>query len=211
MEERRKHLLTAREATEYLRISLATLNRIEKEGALVPFRTPGGHRRYSLAMLNEYLERSRQRFSPISSLTKHAENAQGDRRSDNTVRILVVDNEPETVKLIIGALREDSDAYEFASASNDYEVGVQVAAFKPHLIILSIVRPDINGFEVCREIKGDPETAHIRIVGVVGVAEDGQIEEILRCGADDCLIKPLQVEELQRSVRYLTSSHARAD
>jgi len=52
-------LLKAREAAEYLRISLFTLNRIERRGMLTPFRTPGGHRRYSLDMLNEYLEEHR--------------------------------------------------------------------------------------------------------------------------------------------------------
>lgn len=52
----RLELLKAREAAEYLRISLFTLNRIERKGALTPFRTPGGHRRYSIGMLNAYLE-----------------------------------------------------------------------------------------------------------------------------------------------------------
>ena len=52
----RKIILTAREAADYLRISLFTLSRIEREGLLNPFRTPGGHRRYSLEMLNRYLE-----------------------------------------------------------------------------------------------------------------------------------------------------------
>jgi excisionase family DNA binding protein len=52
-------LLTAKEAAEYLRISVFTLGRMDKQGLLVPFRTPGGHRRYSLEMLDEYLERSR--------------------------------------------------------------------------------------------------------------------------------------------------------
>ena len=52
----RMELLKAREAAEYLRISLFTLNRIERQGALTPFRTPGGHRRYSIGMLNAYLE-----------------------------------------------------------------------------------------------------------------------------------------------------------
>jgi excisionase family DNA binding protein len=65
--EHRKRLLTAREAAEYLSISLATLNRMDREGQLVPFRTPGGHRRYSLAMLNEYLESSRRRSSAATS------------------------------------------------------------------------------------------------------------------------------------------------
>jgi hypothetical protein len=52
-------LLVAREASEYLHVSLFTLSRIEKEALLVPFRTPGGDRRYSLEMLNEYLEHTR--------------------------------------------------------------------------------------------------------------------------------------------------------
>jgi len=58
-------LLKAREAAEYLRVSLFTLNKIERIGMLTPFRTPGGHRRYSVDMLNQYLEQNRfrtQRF-----------------------------------------------------------------------------------------------------------------------------------------------------
>ena len=57
MEE--KTVLTAKESAEYLRISTFTLRKIEQMGLIVPYRTPGGHRRYSLEMLNEYLEKSR--------------------------------------------------------------------------------------------------------------------------------------------------------
>jgi hypothetical protein len=52
-------LLTAKEAARFLHISLFTLNKIERQGSIVPFRTPGGHRRYSMAMLQEYLQTSR--------------------------------------------------------------------------------------------------------------------------------------------------------
>jgi excisionase family DNA binding protein len=62
MEDRR--LLTAKEAAGYLRISLFTLRKIEQQGSLIPYRTPGGHRRYSVDMLNDYLEESR--FMPIA-------------------------------------------------------------------------------------------------------------------------------------------------
>ena len=57
-------LLTARDAVEYLGISLSTLNRVEKQGLLVPFRTPGGHRRYAQYMLDEYLETTRRMPEP---------------------------------------------------------------------------------------------------------------------------------------------------
>lgn len=48
-------LMTAREAAQYLRVSLSTLHRMERNGQLKPLRTPGGHRRYTLEMLNECL------------------------------------------------------------------------------------------------------------------------------------------------------------
>ena len=54
-----KQLLTAREAAKYLRISLFTLRKVEQQGLVIPYRTPGGHRRYSVDMLNAYLENSR--------------------------------------------------------------------------------------------------------------------------------------------------------
>jgi excisionase family DNA binding protein len=57
MEEKR--LLTAKEAAAFMRVSLFTLRKIEQQGLIVPYRTPGGHRRYGLQMLTEYLEKSR--------------------------------------------------------------------------------------------------------------------------------------------------------
>jgi putative resolvase len=59
MGETDRKLLNSREAARYLGISLNTLYRMEKGGLLRPFRTPGGHRRYPLTMLDAYLERSR--------------------------------------------------------------------------------------------------------------------------------------------------------
>jgi excisionase family DNA binding protein len=59
MRNRSNRILTAKQAVLYLGISLSTLNRIEKQGLLVPYRTPGGHRRYDTKMLDEYLEATR--------------------------------------------------------------------------------------------------------------------------------------------------------
>jgi excisionase family DNA binding protein len=56
---KRVGLMTAKEAAKYLRVSQFTLDKIERTGGLVPYRTPGGHRRYSVRMLNQYLNNSR--------------------------------------------------------------------------------------------------------------------------------------------------------
>ncbi len=68
-------ILTAKEAAEYLRVSLYTLRKMEKGGSLMPFRTPGGHRRYSLKMLDEYLEKSRKpsRRQRVKNLASESE------------------------------------------------------------------------------------------------------------------------------------------
>ena len=52
-------LLTAKEAAAFLRVSVNTLGRMEQRGLIVPYRTPGGHRRYTIAMLRSYLEGTR--------------------------------------------------------------------------------------------------------------------------------------------------------
>ncbi len=57
--DRKKFRMTARQAAGYLGVSLVTLRKMEREEELVPFRTPGGHRRYSLEMLEEYVESKR--------------------------------------------------------------------------------------------------------------------------------------------------------
>lgn len=59
MARKRVSLMTAREAAKYLRVSQFTLDKIERSGGLVPYRTPGGHRRYNIRMLNQYLNNSR--------------------------------------------------------------------------------------------------------------------------------------------------------
>jgi len=62
--DRRKFRMTARQAAEYLGVSLVTLRKMEKGGELVPFRTPGGHRRYSLEILEEYAQSKRRSTAP---------------------------------------------------------------------------------------------------------------------------------------------------
>jgi excisionase family DNA binding protein len=61
MAEHNERLLTAKEAVSYLGISLSTLHKVERQGLLLPFRTPGGHRRYDRGMLDEYLQATRRR------------------------------------------------------------------------------------------------------------------------------------------------------
>lgn len=74
-------MLTTKEAAEYVGVSVLTLYRTEKTGALVPYRTPGGHRRYSIEMLEEYLENSREQTN-VSARKARSRTAKGGRELD---------------------------------------------------------------------------------------------------------------------------------
>ena len=76
-------LLNAREAAQYLRVSLFTLSRIEKGGGLIPFRTPGGHRRYSMRMLHDYLEDSRNSWNHKNHAAQHQEREASEASSED--------------------------------------------------------------------------------------------------------------------------------
>jgi excisionase family DNA binding protein len=124
-------LLTAKEAAKYLRISLFTLSRIEKEALLVPFRTPGGHRRYSRDMLDAYLECSRAR--PTGSQK----------------RILVVDDREEAVDLLTNTL----SSYRFCRAGDSLMVGVQLSEFNPHMILVNRSMSGLDASALCRQLE----------------------------------------------------------
>jgi len=66
-------------------------------------------------------------------------------------RILIVDDDPIIVETLVQALEEEEYDYEIISASDGFEAGLQVVHFKPHLLILDIMMPDIKGYDVCKK------------------------------------------------------------
>ena len=147
-------LLTAREAAEYLHVSIFTLGKMEKEGLLSPFRTPGGHRRYSLRMLNDYLERSRLRGSCTAGRDK---------------RVLLVD-EPGRIDSLIQAL---GGGYRIASASDPFQIGLRLAEFAPSLVIINIATPHIEGPELCQQVKREKSDLKVLALGPGGEPPPG--------------------------------------
>jgi len=140
-------LLTAKEAAQHLHVSLFTLGRIEKEGLLVPFRTPGGHRRYSLEMLGDYLEHSR---SPSPQ---------------PQARILIVDDGKETAESLARALPRCN----FATAEDELHVGIKLAEFKPDLVLVNSTMRHVDGQGLCRRLNG--QNQHPRALPFNGKAE----------------------------------------
>ena len=77
---------------------------------------------------------------------------------------------------------------------------MKVAEVQPHLILLDIMMPKVSGFEVCKQLKGDPATRGIMILMVTALNELGDVERAVDAGTDDFLSKPVNKVELLKRV-----------
>ena len=103
---------------------------------------------------------------------------------------------------VVDFLSLDGD-YELASAADGFEAGLRTATFRPDLLILDLVMPNMDGFRVCEAIRTSPDTRHIRILVVTGYPDQENIDRALRSGADCCMAKPFAVRELKQKVAEL--------
>jgi DNA-binding response OmpR family regulator len=110
-------------------------------------------------------------------------------------KVLLVDDDPDLVDLINKAL-EDDGRFEVRIAGNGFDAGMMVKEYRPDMIVLDVMLPDINGKEVCHRVRADNTLEDVRIICISGMIEEDKIQELKLSGADDFLHKPFMVEEL---------------
>lgn len=183
-----KQVFTTGEAAEICKVSQQTIIRCFDSGRLHGFRVPGSRfRRIPRAELIRFM---RENSIPTDIL------------EPGRKRILVVDDEPEIVSLFTDVLGDD-DRFEIECAQNGYDAGLLTESFRPHLIILDYMLPDINGDLVCRRIREKPELADTRIIFVSGVVGRDAVDKLMEAGADDFIKKPFDIESLIERVEEL--------
>ena len=117
------------------------------------------------------------------------------------VKLLIVDDEEKNIKLLKGMLKTEN--YHLYGASNGKEALKLVADISPALILLDVMMPGIDGFEVCRRLKQDEKTRVIPIVMVTLLTEKEHHIRAMEAGADDFLSKPVDQTELIVRVKSL--------
>lgn len=126
----------------------------------------------------------------------------GSRPRVDSGKVLIVDDDPSNVEVMIRMMR----GFGYATATvADGEAALEaVGRERPDVVLLDVNMPVLNGFEVCRRLKGDPATRLIPVVLLTSIAEVGDRVQGLDAGADDFLAKPFIAAELKARVRSLT-------
>jgi DNA-binding response OmpR family regulator len=106
-----------------------------------------------------------------------------------------VDDDLELVELITDVLERDG-RFEVKSVNNGFDAGMMVKDYRPDMIVLDVMLPDINGKEVCQRVRSDKEMDDVRIICISGMVEEDKVSELRAAGADDFMHKPFEVERL---------------
>src|SRR5215813_5817439 len=118
-----------------------------------------------------------------------------------TARVLVVDDILSNVKLLEAKLT--AEYFDVVTAFNGLECLAKVAETAPDIVLLDVMMPGMDGFEVCRRIKSNPKTAHVPVVMVTALDQPSDRVAGLEAGADDFLTKPVDDSALFARVRSL--------
>ncbi|RKY09314.1 MAG: regulator [Planctomycetota bacterium] len=183
--EKIKDLLTTGEAAEICSVSQQTIIRCFDSGRLEGFRIPGSRfRRIPRESLIKFM---RENHMPLNNVET------GKRK------ILIVDDDDEIVELMVDVLSRDG-RFEIKTASSGYDAGIMTEQFRPDLVILDYMLPDINGNIVCRAIRRNRQLQNIRIIIVSGVVNAGEIKDLLDAGAEEFIRKPFDIVELVEKI-----------
>ncbi len=114
-------------------------------------------------------------------------------------RVLIADDNPQGVELLEAFLAETD--YEVTTAADGEETLDKVRQWQPDLILLDIMMPKISGFEVCKQVRSNPETSEMAILMITALDQPADIDRAVEVGADDFLTKPINKTELLLRVK----------
>ena len=192
---REKKMFTTGEAAALCKVSQQTIIRCFDAGRLQGFRVPGS--KFRRIPRDELIRFMRSNGIPLDAL-------EGGKK-----RILVVDDDPRIVALFEDLLNRDG-RFEVKSAMTGYDAGLLTEGFRPDLIILDYMLPDINGNVVCQRLRSRAEFKSTRVLCVSGVIEEKEVAGLMRAGADAFLQKPFNIGALMGKINELLELDATA-
>jgi CheY-like chemotaxis protein len=123
-------------------------------------------------------------------------------------RVLVVDDDEQFSLFLKEVLEDLPEVSAVALAPSGYAAGNMIPRFKPDAILLDLMMPGVDGFEVCRLVKQDMETRFIRVIAMSGYCSEENRQAIIKAGAETCLAKPFTIDQLQEALGLITEGTA---
>ena len=177
------NLLTSSEVGHLLQVNPSSVKKWVDDGLLEAFRTPGGHRRIRAIDL-------------LAFLTRHRMPIPVELQDVGRRRVLLVDDDQAQLNALSRSFKRHAERIETISVNNGIDALVLVGSFHPHIVVLDVYMPDIDGLEVCMRLKKRSETRDVQVIIVSGGMTPAVERKALEAGAVRCLPKPIDTQAL---------------
>lgn len=183
-----KTVFTTGEAAKICKVSQQTIIRCFDSGQLKGFRVPGS--RFRRIPRDQLFSFMRENGIPTDAL------------DSGRRKLLIVDDDVDLVDLLVDHFERDG-RFDVRSVNNGFGAGMQIKEFRPDLVVLDVMLPDINGMEVCQLVRRDKAMDDVKIVCISGMVEEDKIQKLREAGANDFMKKPFDVDTLMARVCQL--------
>jgi len=185
MSSKIKDVLTTGEVAKICNVAPRTVSKWFDSGALRGYRIPGSKDRR--IPLNQLIRFMKQHGMPLNGLMTGA------------TRVLIVDDEADIVE-VLEKILEDEAKYEVEVARGGFEAGLIAEKFRPHVMLLDLHLADIDGKEVARQVKSNPDLQLTKVIAMSGKMSDEEAKGVLATGFDGFLKKPFHVRQVIEAI-----------
>ncbi len=176
-------ILSSHQVGIILQMNPSSINKWVNDGRIHAFRTPGGHRRIKAVDL-------------LAFLSKHAIPVPAPLISAAKRRVLVVDDDKKQLNAVERLFKPFDHRVDVVLVDNAIDAMVMVGAWKPHMVILDVFMPNLDGLEVCRRLRALEETSQIITVAMTGQLTPELEKQAKQAGARRVVAKPVAVADL---------------
>jgi excisionase family DNA binding protein len=180
-----KDVLTTGEVAKICNVAPRTVSKWFDSGALHGYRIPGSKDRR--IPLNQLIRFMKQHGMPLNGLMT------------GSSRVLIVDDEQDIVE-VLEKILEDEAKYEVEVAKGGFAAGITADKFRPHVILIDMHLRDIDGREVARQVKNNPDLQLTKVIAMSGKMTDDEAKGLMASGFDGFLRKPFHVPQVIEAI-----------
>jgi excisionase family DNA binding protein len=180
-----KDVLTTGEVAKICNVAPRTVSKWFDSGALHGYRIPGSKDRR--IPLNQLIRFMKQHGMPLNGLMT------------GCTRVLIVDDEQDIVE-VLEKILEDEAKYEVEVTKGGFAAGITAEKFRPHVILLDMHLRDIDGREVARQVKSNPDLQLTKVIAMSGQMSEEEGKGLIASGFDGFLHKPFHVRQVIEAI-----------